>query len=254
MLSLGVLFFSFIAIMVTRGAVGRGCKRDKGRLRSGGAQMESPGEQTGLGETEAGEEGAGGTWGKGMQEPPRVHDSLTWRGQGGWSPLQSADTKPGSPRGRDSRPGRRARGAGSLSARSAARCGPAPAPPPARAPPPSALRVPGSLALPGPFPAPCASPLCALRAHALGLRGRRARGRMWGRRDPAAPSHLPASSAPKSSVPRLTGVRFHGEVPGRWSETRQRNGDEGAVLPPRLPVVHILPLLQAPPHHPDLGR
>lgn len=81
--------------------------------------------------------------------PARARGSLTWRLQGGRSPLQSADTKPGPPRGRDARPGRGARGAGSLSARRANRSGPAPAPPPARAPPPPVLRVPGSPAPPG---------------------------------------------------------------------------------------------------------
>lgn len=97
--------------------------------------MESPGgeiraSQEGLGKLRLEQSGGGGHLGKGdAGAPARARGSLTWREQGGRSPLQSADTKPGSPRGRDARPGRGARRAGSLSARSAAaRPRPNPAP------------------------------------------------------------------------------------------------------------------------------
>lgn len=145
--------------------------------------------------------------GKGDAGAPRTRTRLAhWRERGGRSPLQNADTKPGSPRGRDARPGRGARRAGSLSACSAARSAP-PQPRPRlgrlrlplcgsqglRPCAGIAIRVP-SLPLARAFCAPCAS--------TVGLVDLGVRGGVWGRRDPAlrAPSCLPCVS--RSLIPR----------------------------------------------------
>lgn len=142
----------------------------------------------------------GGNLGKGgAGAPARARGSLTWREQGGRSPLQREDTKPGSPRGRDARPRRRARRADSLSTRSADSSAP-----PQPRPRLGRLRLPlcGSQGL-----RPCAGiairvpsrPLarafCAPCASTVGPGDLEARGRVWGRLDPAAraPSCLPAS-------------------------------------------------------------
>lgn len=145
--------------------------------------------------------------------PARARDSLTWREQGGRSPLQNADTKPGSPRGRDARPGRGARRAGSLSARSAARSAP-PQPRPRlgrlrlplcgsqglRPCAGIAIRVP-SLPLGRAFCAPCAS--------TVGLGDLGARGRVWGRRHaaPRVPGCLPVSHGRRFLGPHVFGAR-----------------------------------------------
>lgn len=164
--------------------------------------MESPG-----GEIRVSQEGSGklrleqrGNLGKGEAgAPARARGSFTWREQGGRSPLQSADTKPGSPRGRDARPGRGVRRVSSLSARSAARSAP-----PQPRPRLGRLRLPlcGSQGL---WPCagtaiwvsslPLARAFCAPCASTVDLRDLGARGAVWGRRDPAprASSCLPAS-------------------------------------------------------------
>lgn len=219
--------------------------------------MESPGgeiraSQEGLGKLRLEQGGSGGDLGKGDAGAlARSRGSLTWREQGGRSPLQSADTKPGSPRGRDARPGR---GARALCLRVLQPLGPAPTPPPARTPPPPTLRVSGSPALGGDLnlglvPAPCARLLCSLREHGWSRGPRSAqrgvgKARFRGPRPELPPcvSRSPIPRPPRLPCPRLAGVRFHGEVPGRLRERRQRHRGGGAVLylSPSRPVPPLL--------------
>lgn len=145
----------------------------------------------------------------------RARGSLTWREQGGRSPLQSADTKPGSPRGRDARPRRGARRVSSLSACSAARSAP-PQPRPRLGLRRLRLLLCGSQGL-----RPCAETaiwvsslpparaFCAPCASTVDLGDLGARGGVWGRRDPEprASSCLPASHGRRFLGPHVFRAR-----------------------------------------------
>lgn len=102
----------------------------------------------------------------------------------------------------------------------------------------------------GSLPCPCARLLCALREHGWS-RGPRSARRSVGKARSRAPrpqlppciSRSPIPRPPRLLCPRLAGVGFHGEVPGRLSERRQRHRSGGTVLhlsPPR-PVPPLCP-------------
>lgn len=233
MLSFGVLFFSFIAIMVTRALQAEVSGGQKERWSPEGAQMDAPGGEARAGQGDPGKlrlERKGGYVGKGSAgAPARARGSLTWCGHGGRSPLQSADTKPGPPRGRDARPGRGAR-ALCLRALQPARAPPRPRP---RLGTPASgsagLGVAGSLgiAVRAPARAPPLRALSALPARTRSVSGTQGRSAERGEGEAPRPPRLPS--------PRLAGVGFHGEVPGRLSEKRQRH--QGGGLPSPLPLL-----------------
>lgn len=196
----------------------------------------------------------GDTWVREMLEPPRAHAARSPGGSKEGGVRCRARTQSQGPRVGGTRGPGAVRDARALCLRVLQPLGPAPTPPPARTPPPPTLRVSGSPALGGDLnlglvPAPCARLLCALREHGWS-RGPRSAQRGVGKARSRGPRpELPPCVSrsliprpPRLRCPRLAGVRFHGEVPGRLSERRQRHRGGGAGLylsPPRPRQAHL---------------